>query len=930
MKRTSTFLLSLLLGLGGVTTASAQALIPAASDDTNEYVYYVKCAGSNNGYFLSKNNYYGSGYALTYYEEAEAGDSLCMESASTASSTCLIVKLVASDTGDGSYNIYTTNLTTNLQIGYNTETPSSGAYIGYYEEGQATYGDWFIQYNVTENTINGYTPYYNVVASGATRLSWNRYTSGNNAVRLYSIDHTDSHWNFIPANLATLQKACDDIEAAIETIIPPYGFTFSSDLTALQSAITTARDNDYSYENAIALLDAYGDYLTDYIFDSTILTDGYYKIVSKATSRYEYLFNDDFYSSNTSKYTLLSNTEVTTNNGIWKLTFTTNSDDETIMDVAVLNGQGTGVRTTSNYHTTLNIDLDDAASTADGYFYFTQGINCTNSGYVGDYLRIVNWTAGGASKSDNRWQLVKVDVSNENVYTVTASGLDDATASSAYVTYTHDDVTENAYAGGFFISSSTPTVDNMTASSVAGYDVENITVSDNEIVVTYTQSSASLYAAIQEVITSAEALLAYDGVGYPTDAERETLQAAISEARGYDDTNATTTALTAIQTAYNTYYTTTEVKMPEDGKAYTFTFQTMAGTEYLLYNNAGTYATMDASTASESDILSATLICRVIDADAGTFAFVNNSGNFLVLINSSSDGYDDNDGNAAEYASTYCDLTLAKLVSGMNTYTASGYDDELFGCFYVRGKRSGGDTRTFIISSSGSFNTSGSPYFNSSYTSAIFIEEVSYPNTVTLNSTEGMNDATMSDAGVNYIGTFSAPFATVLPDGVSAYYVSAAADGVATVTALGTGAVPANTGVLLTSADQTSALMVPVTNESVAAMGTNLLGNSAGADLAIESNSDKYILTKNADGKIAFYLSGAGTLSMNKAYLDLSSSTSSANSLVLNFGGTATSIEGVEATEAETDKVIYDLSGRSVKNAQKGLYIVNGKKVIVK
>lgn len=56
MKRTSTFLLSLLLGLGGVSTASAQAFIPAASDDTNEYVYYVKCAGANNGYFLSTNN----------------------------------------------------------------------------------------------------------------------------------------------------------------------------------------------------------------------------------------------------------------------------------------------------------------------------------------------------------------------------------------------------------------------------------------------------------------------------------------------------------------------------------------------------------------------------------------------------------------------------------------------------------------------------------------------------------------------------------------------------------------------------------------------------------------------------------------------------------------------------------------------------------
>ena len=44
--------------------------------------------------------------------------------------------------------------------------------------------------------------------------------------------------------------------------------------------------------------------------------------------------------------------------------------------------------------------------------------------------------------------------------------------------------------------------------------------------------------------------------------------------------------------------------------------------------------------------------------------------------------------------------------------------------------------------------------------------------------------------------------------------------------------------------------------------------------------------------------------------------------------GTPTAIEGVEA-ENNTD-VIYNLSGQRVQKAQRGLYIVNGKKLMVK
>lgn len=44
--------------------------------------------------------------------------------------------------------------------------------------------------------------------------------------------------------------------------------------------------------------------------------------------------------------------------------------------------------------------------------------------------------------------------------------------------------------------------------------------------------------------------------------------------------------------------------------------------------------------------------------------------------------------------------------------------------------------------------------------------------------------------------------------------------------------------------------------------------------------------------------------------------------------GTTTGIEDVEEQVRPNDGVIYDLHGRVVKNPGKGIYIVNGKKVL--
>ena len=70
---------------------------------------------------------------------------------------------------------------------------------------------------------------------------------------------------------------------------------------------------------------------------------------------------------------------------------------------------------------------------------------------------------------------------------------------------------------------------------------------------------------------------------------------------------------------------------------------------------------------------------------------------------------------------------------------------------------------------------------------------------------------------------------------------------------------------------------------------------------------------------------GKFTVKAGTAYLAVPNAASVKGFLL---DGTPTAIEGVEA-ENNTD-VIYNLSGQRVQKAQRGLYIVNGKKLMVK
>lgn len=99
-----------------------------------------------------------------------------------------------------------------------------------------------------------------------------------------------------------------------------------------------------------------------------------------------------------------------------------------------------------------------------------------------------------------------------------------------------------------------------------------------------------------------------------------------------------------------------------------------------------------------------------------------------------------------------------------------------------------------------------------------------------------------------------------------------------------------------------------------------------------------YGLSLNAShdpASVGFYwmnaTGAAFTNGAHKAYLKLDKSTPAGSQAVngFPFNGTTTGIEQIEAG-ADAKNAIYDLSGRRVNKAAKGIYILNGKKVLVK
>lgn len=192
--------------------------------------------------------------------------------------------------------------------------------------------------------------------------------------------------------------------------------------------------------------------------------------------------------------------------------------------------------------------------------------------------------------------------------------------------------------------------------------------------------------------------------------------------------------------------------------------------------------------------------------------------------------------------------------------------------------------------------------------------------------------------------TVCLPFAYTLPEGVVAEELKSVENGIFTFAAVE--AMEANKPYLIKNTTETAALFAALENVTVAATpaamettveGATMVGvyeSVKAADL-VENND---VLFFNTKGELK-YLDAANTAAVEaitftpfRAYILVDKNTfddSTAKTISVRHDDGTTSIEH-STLDTQPSTPIYDLMGRRVQQMEKGVYIVNGKKVVIR
>ena len=176
--------------------------------------------------------------------------------------------------------------------------------------------------------------------------------------------------------------------------------------------------------------------------------------------------------------------------------------------------------------------------------------------------------------------------------------------------------------------------------------------------------------------------------------------------------------------------------------------------------------------------------------------------------------------------------------------------------------------------------------------------------------------------------TFIAPFDVAIPSGVTASMITGVEENGATLIEKAVeGVIPANTPVVVYSDEPVEEVF---TGYNVAAEKSYTVGLLTGVYNVRTAPVASYVLQNN--DKVAFYSvvgTDLPTVFAGHCYLTLPAGVAAAPMYSLERGEGTTGIENSSLTTMDLP-FIYDLLGRRVENPTKGIYIVNGKKVVIK
>ncbi len=191
---------------------------------------------------------------------------------------------------------------------------------------------------------------------------------------------------------------------------------------------------------------------------------------------------------------------------------------------------------------------------------------------------------------------------------------------------------------------------------------------------------------------------------------------------------------------------------------------------------------------------------------------------------------------------------------------------------------------------------------------------------------------TVTAAGMaTYVSAYDLDFSA---SSIKAYKAKVTDKGECTLTAINE--VPAGTPVLLVK-DGGATEAIPVMTGAAAVSDNDLVAGTGAAvatNVTIEEVDYTNMILNNIGGQVGFYFAAGQPVAANRAYLHFASTLApdavgSGSRMTMVFGDDMTT--GINAVEsAKTIDGIYNLAGQRVAQPTKGLYIMNGKKFVVK
>ena len=190
------------------------------------------------------------------------------------------------------------------------------------------------------------------------------------------------------------------------------------------------------------------------------------------------------------------------------------------------------------------------------------------------------------------------------------------------------------------------------------------------------------------------------------------------------------------------------------------------------------------------------------------------------------------------------------------------------------------------------------------------------------------------------MATLCLPFNVVLPEGMVAYDLSRitksgdVAYAYMDVIAKEGDVLKAGTPVIIKAAQgsYTLAITMDDTGAKGALEGSLLKGNFISQTLTQGGDNKKFIFTNGTQGVGFYIMDASGPIGANKCWMEWNMGSANVRSLTIRFGdGDATDIENVEVAPARPmQQGIYNLAGQRLEAPQKGVNIINGKKVVIK